>query len=60
MTQSFQGALRRMPSWLAGCRVKAQGAGVICDRRHITILSDGILAQQNKKEKILSDKIPYV
>jgi len=27
---------------------------------HKTILSDGILPQQTKKEKILSDKIPYV
>jgi len=27
---------------------------------HKTILSDGILPQQNKTAKILSDKIPYV
>ena len=34
--------------------------GVINDGFHKTILSDGILQQQNKKVKILSDKIPYV
>jgi hypothetical protein len=34
--------------------------GVINDGVDKTILSDGILPQQNKKEKILSDKIPYV
>jgi len=35
-------------------------SGVINDGVHKTILSDGILPQQNKKAKILSDKIPYV
>ena len=34
--------------------------GVINDGLHKTILSDGILPQQNKTEKILSDKIVYV
>jgi len=35
-------------------------SGVINVDVHKTILSDGILPQQNKKEKILYDKIPYV
>jgi hypothetical protein len=34
--------------------------GVINDGVHKTILSDGNLPQQNKMDKILSDKIPYV
>ena len=34
--------------------------GVINGRLHKTILSDGILPQQNKIDKILYDKIPYV
>jgi hypothetical protein len=50
----------RMPSWLAQFRVMAQGAGVICVRVHIAILSDGILAPQNKTAKILYDNIQYV
>ena len=35
-------------------------SGEINGSRHKTILSDGILPQQNKIEKILYDKIPYV
>jgi hypothetical protein len=34
--------------------------GQINGRLHETILSDGILPQQIKKDKILYDKIPFV
>jgi len=40
--------------------IPAKGAGVICDRRHIAFLSDGILPLLFKIDKILSDKKQYV